>query len=96
MLIYCFFYSPQTLKRKNKSHFSFFWRSYYEELEDEADARLVRFFHTTEWYLKSKNLAFSVLLVQDLGLTHSNIPAVYLPKNTTSLLHLVNLTITEP
>jgi len=73
-----------------------FWRSYYEELEDEADARLVCFFHMIEWYIKSKNLAFKVLLVHDLGLTHSNTPAVYLPKNTTSLLQLINLRITAP
>jgi len=85
MLIYCF-YSSQTLKRKNKSHLSLFWRSYYEELENEADARLVHFIHMTEWHLKSKNLAFKALLVQDLGLTHSNTPDVYLLKNTTSLL----------
>jgi hypothetical protein len=88
-----FFYSPQTLKRTNKSHLSLFWRSYYEELEDKADARLVCFFHTTEWYLKSKNLAFKVLPVQDLDFTHSNTPAVYLPKNSTSLMQLVNLRI---
>jgi hypothetical protein len=80
------FYSLQTLKRKNKSHLSLFCKSHYEELEDEADARLVRFFHTTEMYLKSKNLVFKVLLVQDCGLTHSKTPAVCLPKNTTSFL----------
>jgi hypothetical protein len=98
MLLYDFL-CPQALKGKNKSHLSAFGalnRKTWVTKQVLQDWINTCFFQKTEWYLKSKNPAFKVRLVHDLGLTHSNTRAVYLPTNTTSLLQLVNHRITVP
>jgi hypothetical protein len=93
--------SSQDVQGKKKCHLPVFWRSgrnVWVRKQLLRDCFNSGFVHEVECYLKSKNLAFKVLLALDsapghpwgLDVVHPNIQIEYSPNTTISLLQPLN------